>query len=155
MIWFIATCSSNDSADGCPTPPPGTTQSRLLDQARAQASFDLLYPCDLPGGQSLTSMAVTGQPGRQLAELVFEGPFDLTLRQSQYAPAPASDPAGASRIVIDLFPNVRATLTERNDGSNKALYHLLWQRDGLYYEVQASGPPLQRQAILDLARSLR
>ncbi len=100
-------------------------------------------------------MAVTGQPGRQQAELVFDGPFDLTLRQAQYAPAVSADPAGASRTEIDLLPNVRATLIERNDGTRKALYHLLWQRNGIYYEVQALGPPLQRRTILLVATSLQ
>ena len=100
-------------------------------------------------------MAVTGQPGRQQAELVFDGPFDLTLRQSQYPPAVAADPAGASHSEVALFPNVRATLVERNDGTRCALYHLFWEQDGLFYEVQASGPPLQRRTILNVARSLQ
>jgi hypothetical protein len=98
---------------------------------------------------------VTGDAGRQQAELVWDGPFDLTLRQSQLAPAVAPDPAGASHIIIDLFPNVPATLIEQNDGSGHALYHLFWQRGGVYFEVQAVGPPLQRRAVLKIATSLQ
>jgi hypothetical protein len=135
-------------------PEPGTTAGDALLRARGQANFDVLYPCQLPGGERLESSSVTGTPGRQQAELVFAGPFDLTIRQSQYPPAVAPDPAGASRIVVDLFPNVRADLIERNDGSSRALYHLFWSRNGVYYEVQAFGPPLQRRHILMVATSL-
>ena len=100
-------------------------------------------------------MAVTGQPGRQQAELVFDGPFDLTLRQSQYPPAVSADPAGASHSEVALFPNVRATLIEVNDGTSRALYHLLWDQNGVYYELQALGPPQQRRTVLEIARSLQ
>jgi hypothetical protein len=93
--------------------------------------------------------------GRQQAELVFTGPFDLTIRQSQFAPAVSPDPSGASRTVIDLFPNVRATLIERYDGTSRALYHLFWERDGIHYEVQAVGPHQQRRLILLIATSLQ
>jgi hypothetical protein len=34
------------------------------------------------------------------------------------------------------------------------MYHLLWQRDDIYYELQAFGPPQQRRLILEIARSL-
>lgn len=98
---------------------------------------------------------MTGQPGRQRSELRFEGPFDLALRQAQTPPAQAADPTGATRIVIELLPQVRATLIEVNDGSGQALYHLFWEQDGLFFELQASGPPLQRRTILEVARSLR
>ena len=126
----------------------------MLRRTRTQANFDVLYPCQLPGGQRFESSSVTGTPGRQQAELVFAGPFDLTVRQAQYPPAISQDPAGASRIVVDLFPNVRADLIERNDGSSRALYHLFWTRNGIYYEVQAFGPALQRRVILMVATSL-
>ena len=49
----------------------------------------------------------------------------------------------------------RGILIERNDGTRDALYHLFWQQNGIYYEVQAFGPPLQRRAILEFARSLQ
>lgn len=153
MIWLAATCSS-DEVEACPTPVPGSNQAALLQRTRDEADFNVLYPCQLPLGQSLRSGTVTGAPGRQQAELVWDGPFDLTLRQAQYPPAVSPDPAGASTIAVNLFANVRATLIERNDGSGGALYHLLWQRDGIYYEVQAVGPPLQRRAILNVATSL-
>jgi hypothetical protein len=87
--------------------------------------------------------------------MVFSGTFDLTLRQAQIAPAVSADPAGASRRTIDLYPNVQATFIEQNDGTSKALYHLLWQQNGLFYEVQAYGPPLQSQTIVKVARSLQ
>jgi hypothetical protein len=108
----------------------------------------------VPGGQRLASASVIGPAGRQQAELTFEGPFDMAVRQSQFPPPVTPDPSGASRITVDLFPNVRATLIERNDGSSRALYHLFWEREGIYYEVQAVGPPLQRRAILLVATSL-
>ena len=85
---------------------------------------------------------------------MFNGPYEMTIRQSQIPPAQSADPAGASKVDVQLFPNTEATLIERNDGSRKAMYHLLWVRNGLYYELQAFGPPLQRQQILDAARSL-
>ena len=126
----------------------------MLADARRQTGFTLLYPCQLPGATTLQSVAVTGNPGRQKAELIFSGPFELAVRQSQFPPAVNPDPTGVSRSDIDLFSNVRAILIERNDGSAKALYHLFWERNGLYYEVQAVGPPLQRRQILLVATSL-
>jgi hypothetical protein len=115
----------------------------------------LLYPCSLPGSQRLASSSVTGDAGRQQTELVFSGPFDMTVRQSQVPPAVGPDPAGASRRTIDLFPNVRATLIEINDGSGDAQYHYFWQRDGIYFELQSVGPALQERAMRQVATSLR
>ncbi|HLF78261.1 MAG TPA: hypothetical protein VJB57_12305 [Dehalococcoidia bacterium] len=127
----------------------------MLSELRGQARFGLVYPCYLPNAQTLTSTSLQGATGRQQAELVFSGPFDLTVRQAQVPPAVSPDPAGASRRTIDLFPNVQATFIERNDGTRKALYHLLWDANGLYYEIQALGPPLQSQTIVNIARSLQ
>jgi hypothetical protein len=149
------TCSSNDPTSACPTPVPGSQEDGVLTRARQQARFTVLYPCQLPNAQHLVSSSVQGAPGKQQAELVFSGPFDLTVRQAQYPPAVNPDPVGASRTRIDLFPNVQADLIERLDGSSKALYHLFWQRDGLYYEVQAVGPPQQRRTVLLVATSLQ
>jgi hypothetical protein len=126
----------------------------MISELRGQARFALLYPCYLPNAQTLTSTSLVGATGRQQAELVFAGPFDLTVRQAQFPPAVSPDPTGASRRTINLFPNVQATVIERNDGTNKALYHLFWSSNGVYYEVQALGPPLQTQTILKIARSL-
>jgi hypothetical protein len=151
----LFTCSSNDPTSACPTPMPGSPQDDVLAQVRRQAGFGLLYPCYLPNAQVLESATVQGIAGRQQADMVFDGPFDLTLRQSQFPPAVAPDPAGASRRVVNLFPNVRATFIERNDGTSKALYHLFWETNGLHYEVQAFGPALQSRAILQVARSLQ
>ena len=109
----------------------------------------------MPGSQNLSSASVTGEPGRQQAELVFTGAFDLTLRQSQLPPAMPPDPTGASRRTIELFPNVEAILRDINDGSGNAQYHYFWQREGLYYELQAVGPPLQERAIREVATSLQ
>jgi hypothetical protein len=149
------TCSSNDPASGCQVPREGSEAASVLSQARARAGFTVVYPCDLPAGESLDSMTVVGQPGRQQLEFVFVGPFDLKVRQAQYPPAMLPDPAGASRSSVELFPNVRGTLIEVNDGTGKALYHLFWEQDGIYYEVQALGPPLQRRTILVVATSLQ
>ncbi len=115
----------------------------------------MLYPCFVPGGTQLSGGTIVGSPGRQQAELVFAGVFDLTIRQAQYPPAVAPDPTGASRRVIDLFPNIPADLIEINDGSSHASYHYFWERDGIYYEVQAIGPALQEHAIREVATSLQ
>lgn len=122
---------------------------------RDEAGFPVLYPCSLPGNQRLVSGSVIGQPGRQQAEIVFAGPFDLTIRQAQYPPVVAPDPAGASRRTINLFPNVRATLIEINDGSGAASYHYFWEQDGIHYELQAIGPPLQERTMREVATSLQ
>ncbi len=150
----FATCSTSGLDNPCPTPAAGSEAGSLLADARSEAPFAVLYPCQLPAGEQLVGETVTGPAGRQQAELVFAGPFDLTLRQSQYPPPTNPDPTGASRSEIDLFPNVRAILLEVNDGTRKALYHLFWERDGLFYELQAVGPPLQRRQILQVATSL-
>lgn len=96
-----------------------------------------------------------GETGRQRVELVFQGAFDMTLRQAQVPPPVTPDPTGASRITVRLFDNVPASLIESNDGTGDALYHLYWERNGVYYELQAYGPPLQRETILRVARSLK
>lgn len=126
-----------------------------LESARAEAEFEVLYPCSLPGATQLYGASVTGEPGRQSAELQFDGVFELTVRQAQFPPAVPPDPTGASRRTIDLFPNVRATLIEINDASGDASYHYYWERGGVFYEVQAVGPPLQERAIRAVATSLQ
>lgn len=152
---FLAfTCSSSDPVGDCPAPPAGSKAGQDLAQLRRQASFALRYPCYLPAGQQLESVSVSGQPGRQHTEMVFEGSFTLTLRQSQLAPLVNPDPTGASRVLVNLFPGVTVTLIEQNDGSQKALYHLFWEHAGLFYELQAAGPPQQRRLILQVAASL-
>jgi hypothetical protein len=155
FVFMAFTCqSAEEDPSGCPTPVPGSDQAMLLDRARSEASFLLLFPCRLPAASRLVAANVQGARGRQQTELVFNGPYDMTIRQSQVPPAVSADPSGASKVDIQLFPNTQATLIERNDGSQKALYHLLWIRNGLYYELQAFGPPLQRRQIIDAAQSL-
>ena len=151
----VFTCQSSDPTSACPTPVPASKEANLLSEVRGQARFALLYPCYLPNVQDLSSASVQGTTGRQQTEMVFSGTFDLTLRQAQVPPAVSADPAGASRRTIALYPNVQAAFIEQNDGTSKALYHLLWQQDGVFYEVQAYGPPLQSQTILKVARSLQ
>jgi hypothetical protein len=153
-VYLAVTCTSNDRAEACVMPVPGSEEYALIEDAASQAGFPLVYPCYLPNAQTLESTAVIGEPGRQSASFVWTGPFEFTIRQSQYPPAVAADPAGVSRSALDLFPNVRAELIERNDGSGDAMYHLLWQRDDIYFELQAFGPPQQRRLILEIARSL-
>jgi hypothetical protein len=154
IVFMTFTCQSADPDSSCPMPSPGSDQAMLLDRARTEASFNMLYPCKLPAATRLIAANVQGAKGRQQTELVFNGPYDMTIRQSQIPPAVSADPAGASKVDIQLFSNTEATLIERNDGSQKALYHLQWVRNGLYYELQAFGPPLQRRQILEAARSL-
>lgn len=149
------TCSSADPTSDCPLPNPNAKNGQDLASVRAKAGFPVVFPCILPAGQEYDSGSVTGVAGQQQVELVFIGPFDLHIRQSQIPPAVNPDPSGASKIDIDLFPNVSAILIERYDGSKKVLYHLFWNRDGIFYELQAVGPPLQRAAMLDAARSLQ
>jgi hypothetical protein len=148
------TCSSSDDAGPCP--PVGDSRSaNILAEAQSRAEFDVLYPCTLPAGQSLDSMSVTGTPGRQQVELVFTGPFDMRLRQSQFAPIVNPAAANSSRVDIDLLPNVRALLIETYEGTGDAIYHLLWEQGDIHYEIQAVGPPVQRRAILLAATSLQ
>jgi hypothetical protein len=154
-LYFIATCSGGSPVAACPTPTPGSDQDAILQRARDGARFPLLYPCSLPGSQRLESSSVIGEAGRQQAEFVFAGAFDIAVRQSQFPPAIGPDPAGASRRTIDLFPNVRATLIEINDGSGDAQYHYFWERNGIYFEVQAVGPALQERAMRQVATSLQ
>jgi len=154
FVFMAFTCQSADSDGSCSQPAAGSNEAMLLDRARGEAAFNLLYPCRLPAASRLIAANVQGARGRQQTELVFNGPYDMTIRQSQVPPAQSADPTGASKTDVQLFTNTAATLIERNDGSQKALYHLLWVRNGLYYELQAFGPPLQRRQILDAARSL-
>ena len=118
------------------------------------AEFELVYPCFMPNAQALESTSVTGEPGRQAVAFVWIGPYDFTIRQSQYPPAVSADPSGASRVTIDLFQATRATLIEQNDASGDAFYHLLWQDNNIYYELFGYGPPQQRRTVLEIARSL-
>ena len=155
FVYVASTCSSVDRSQACATPLLGTEAFVLLEDARSQAGFALLYPCYLPNAETLESTAVTGEPGRQAAALVWTGPFEFTIRQSQYPPAVSADPSGASRVTIDLFPATPATLIEQNDATGDALYHLLWEDDDIYFELLAYGPPQQRRIILDIARSLQ
>ena len=156
LVFAFFTCeSASDSVEACQLPATGSREAQLLADARRQINFNLLYPCRLPGATYLESIAVTGMPGRQQVELTFDGPFEMAVRQSQVPPPLNPDPTGASRTDIDLFADVRGVLIERNDGSARALYHLYWNRGGLFYEVQATGPPLQRRQILQVATSLQ
>ncbi len=154
-MYLAAVCGAGDPVAACPQPVEGSEGESALEHVRDGAGFEVLYPCSVPGGTQLASGTIVGNPGRQQAELVFEGVFDLTLRQAQFPPTFAPDPVGASRRVIDLFPNVPATLIEINDGTGDASYHYFWERDGVFYEVQAIGPPLQERAIRAVATSLQ
>jgi hypothetical protein len=89
------TCSSNDPTSACPMPATGSKEDALLQEARSQAKFALVYPCQLPAGESLDGATVTGTPERQQAELSFGGAFDIKLRQSTYPPTANPDPSGA------------------------------------------------------------
>src|SRR5262249_23934120 len=117
--------------------------------------FPLLYPCELPAGEKLTAVTIAGEIGAQSGTLTFGGPFDMTLRQSQVPPALSADPAGASLIIIDLVPSVKPQLIQRHDGSRKAEYHLVWNQQGIFYDLLADRPPLSREQILKAARSLK
>lgn len=154
VLVFLAANVETEPAEACPVPAAGSREGRMLADVRSQAGFNVLYPCKLPLSQRLDNATIIGNPGRQSVTLVFSGPFDLTVRQSQFPPAFNPDPSGVSRTGVELFPDTRAIFLERNDGSAKAQYHLLWDRGGIYYEVQAIGPPLQRRQIIAVATSL-
>jgi hypothetical protein len=156
VIFMALTCETDDSVGACPPlPEPGSEDYVIVTRAVDEARFSLMFPCYLPNSQELQTSSITGEIGRQSVEFAWEGPFkDLALRQSQYAPAPVAATVGASRRTIDLFPNTRATFIEINDGSADAQYYLLWSRGGIYYELQAVGPPLQQELVLRIARSL-
>jgi hypothetical protein len=155
VIYLAATCGTGPPLEACPMPPVGSEGEAILQRVHGASLFTILYPCSLPGSQELSGGSVTGNPGRQQVELVFSGVFDLHVREAQYPPAVAPDPAGSSRRTIDLFPNVPATLLEVNDGSGDASYHYFWERNGIFYEVQAVGPPLQERTIRAVATSLQ
>jgi hypothetical protein len=154
-VYLATTCQPVDQASACATPVPGSDAEQKIADTRSKAGFPLLYPCFLPNAEDLESTAVTGEPGRQMVEFVWTGPFDFTVRQSQFPPAVSADPSGASRVSVDLFPSIQATLIELNDASGDSQYHLLWTKDQVYYELQAVGPPQQRRVILQIARSLQ
>ena len=156
LIVFMAfTCKSNDAVSACPTPVAGSTEDQFLQSARGQASFRIEFPCYLPLSEKLTDSTVQGDAGRQEVDLVWSGPFDMTIRQSQFAPAVSPDPTGSSRENIQLYSNVSAALLSEDNGTGRTQYHLFWQQGDIYYEIQANGPPLQRDTILKIARSLQ
>jgi hypothetical protein len=155
IAYSALTVSVSEPSGGCYLPAEGSRQGDVLKEGKAKAGFNLRYPCQLPAGQTLTSISVVGQTGRQSATLNFDGPFDMTIRQSQIPPALSADPAGSSHVVIDLFPSIKAQLIERNDGSRKAEYHLVWSQDAIFFDLLADGPPLSREQILKAARSLQ
>ena len=149
------TCRTSDQVSACPTPIPGSVEDTTLQNARSQAAFPLKYPCFLPLSEKLSDSSATGDAGRQQIELVWTGPFNMSIRQSQFAPAVSPDPTGASREELQLFSNVSAALITEDNGTGHTMYHLFWQQGDIYYEIQANGPPLQRDTILKIARSLQ
>ena len=140
--------------DPCPTPVPGTKEATLLERARREARFVLLYPCSLPAGQRLSAAAVVGEPGAQSVTFEFTGPFAMSFRQSQLSPVIGPEPIGTSRIPVQLFPGVAGELIERNDGTGDFLYVVTWNRDGVFYELRATGPSQSRRQILLVVQSL-
>ena len=155
FVYAAMTVSVTEPTGGCYLPAAGSAAAATLNDGKSKAAFPLVYPCDLPGGETLTAIQVTGATGKQTAVLAFDGPFDMTVRESQVAPAINADPGGTTHIVLNLFPNTKADVIERNDGSAKAEYRIVWSQAGIYYEVLASGPPLSREQILKVARSLQ
>jgi hypothetical protein len=154
-VFLVFTCGTPEAESDCPLPKEGTHQADAIADGKSKAGFPVLYPCKLPNSQTLTSFDVVGAPGKQSVSITFDGPFEITIRQSQIAPVVNADPTGASHTVVrDLFPGTDADLIEINEGTGKAQYHLIWSRGPMYYEVLMTGPPLQRKAVLDLARSL-
>ncbi len=155
LIIGFATCSSAPTPEACPLPAAGTQGATIIEQAKQRARFPLSYPCYLPNSQVLESHSVTGELGKQRSEFAFTGPFEIAIRQAQVPPPVEPDPTGASRRSIFLFDGIQASFIERTDGTSKALYHLYWERDGFFWELQAFGPYQQQRIILQIARSLQ
>ncbi|HXH22925.1 MAG TPA: hypothetical protein VNN10_12935 [Dehalococcoidia bacterium] len=156
VLLLAFTCESVGEETGCSIPQEDSIQGKILAEGRREAAFDFLYPCRLPNSQRLTNISVVGASGRQSVTLTFEGPFEINIYQSQTIPVASADPAGASHIVLrNLFPGIDADLIEINEGARKAQYRLVWRQGGMYYEIAAAGPPLQRRTILEIARSLQ
>ena len=141
--------------DPCPTPAPDSKEAGLLDEARGQSRFAMLYPCSLPAGEKLSAATVKGGLGAQSLTLEFTGPFAMSLRQSQVAPVIGPDPVGTSHIRVGLFSGIIGDLVERNDGSGHFLYIVTWNRNGIFYELNATGPSQSRRQILLVVTSLR
>lgn len=138
----------------CPLPTSGD-EATIITDAEQRTQFKLDYPCYLPNSQDLESHSVTGLAGQQKSEFVFNGPFEIAIRQSQVPPPVEPDPTGATHTTIQLMEGVRADFIQRTDGSSRALYHLYWERNGFFYELQAFGPYAQQRTILAIARSLQ
>ncbi len=153
LAFLVAVCEVNNP-QACAKPPAESEGGRMLAEGRSSVPFPVLYPCTLPNGESLTNVAVTGERGRQAVTLTFDGPFEMSLRQSEAAPVYSPDPAGTSRSPVSLFPGVSGTLIERYDGSRHAQYQVVWERDDIFYELIAVGPPLQREQVLLVITSL-
>lgn len=155
LVYLAATCGTAEVESDCPIPQPGTRQGDLIAENRGKALFSVLYPCKLPNSQTLTAFDVIGPSGKQTVSITFDGPFQITIRQSQVAPVTNPDPSGASHTVLrNLFPGSDADLIEIYEGSSQTRYDLFWARQNVYYEVLMTGPPLQRKIVLDLTHSL-
>jgi len=150
------TCQGDEGpASTCPLPAADSQQGEIIDQAKQKTRFPLSYPCYLPNSQVLESHSVTGNVGQQRSEFVFTGPFEIAIRQAQVPPPLEPDPTGATHTNEQLFEGVRADFIQRTDGTSKALYHLYWERNGYFYEMQAFGPYAQQRTVLQIARSLQ
>jgi hypothetical protein len=153
-VGFVTCEGAETPASACPLPAAGSAEGAIIAQAQQRTRFQLDYPCYLPNSQVLESHSVTGNVGQQRSEFTFTGPFDIAIRQAQVAPPLEPDPTGATHTTIMLMEGVRADFIQRTDGSSKALYHLYWERNGFFYELQAFGPYTQQRTILQVARSL-
>ena len=56
---------------------------------------------------------------------------------------------------VEMSAMIKADVIERNDASKNAEYRIVWAQGGVFYEVLAAGPPLSREQILKVARSLQ
>jgi hypothetical protein len=154
LAFLFATCSGAETPEACPLPAAGSRGADIIAQAKQKTRFPLSYPCYLPNSQVLESHSVTGDVGQQRSEFAFDGPFEIAIRQAQVPPVLEPDPTGASRTSFFLFDGVQASFIQQTDGSSKALYHLYWEKDGYFWELQAFGPYLQQDTIKKIARSL-
>ena len=85
-LGFV-TCQSDETpASACPLPEAGSQQATIISDAEQRTRFKLDYPCYLPNAQKLESHSVTGNAGQQKSEFVFDGPFDIAVRQAQVPP---------------------------------------------------------------------
>ena len=82
--------------DACPMPAPAPTAPPSSRRSATRPCSQVVYPCFLPGSQKLDRRLRHGRRRAPAGRARLDGP-STSRSQSQYPPAVAPDPAGASR----------------------------------------------------------